>query len=109
MDDRKTIKTHALYLVRDQASSLVLKVFKGPLSCLKLFLATESPLKIMKNAFYFTLKDLSFLGYLNFCSHVFGLVGKRFDKKVRLISNLMTSQTGKQTITIYILAQYLKK
>ena len=31
---------------------------KGSLSGLRQFLPTESPLKIMKNAFYFTLKAL---------------------------------------------------
>ena len=31
-------------------------LFKGALSVLRQFLATESPLKMMKNAFYFTLK-----------------------------------------------------
>ena len=30
--------------------------FKGAFSCLRQFLATESPLKMMKNAFYFTSK-----------------------------------------------------
>ena len=35
-----------------------LRVFKGALSDLRQFLATESPLKMMKNAFYFTLKAL---------------------------------------------------
>ena len=33
-------------------------VFKGALSGMRQFLATESPLKMMKNAFYFTLKAL---------------------------------------------------
>ena len=33
-------------------------MLKGPLSGLKQFLVTESPLKIMKNAFYFILKAL---------------------------------------------------
>ena len=34
-------------------------LFKGPLSgCLRQFLATESSLKMMKNAFYFTSKAL---------------------------------------------------
>ena len=33
--------------------------FKGALSSLKQFFATKSPLKLMKNAFYFTLKDIS--------------------------------------------------
>ena len=33
-------------------------VFKGALSDLRQFLATESPLKVMKNAFYFTFEAL---------------------------------------------------
>ena len=34
------------------------RAFKGALSGLRQFLATESPLKMMKNAFYITLKAL---------------------------------------------------
>ena len=45
----------------------------------------------------------SFLRYLNFCPYFFGCVGKHLDKKVGLILKFMTSQTGKQTITIPIL------
>ena len=33
-------------------------VFKGAISGLRKFLATESPLKIMKNTFYFTFRAL---------------------------------------------------
>ena len=33
-----------------------IKVFKGALSGLRYFLVNESPLKMMENAFYFTLK-----------------------------------------------------
>ena len=62
---------------------------KGALSDLKQFLATESSLKIMKNTFHFTLKALFVL--------------KIFKFKLRLISNFMTSQTGKQIIGKYIL------
>ena len=39
-------------------SNFLLKQIKGTLSGLTQFLATESPLKIMKNAFCFTLKAL---------------------------------------------------
>ena len=38
--------------------SLTLKIFKRTLSGLRQFLATENPLKMIKNAFYFTLKSL---------------------------------------------------
>ena len=42
--------------------------FKGALSGLKQFLATESPLKMMKNAFNFTSKALSVLKIFKFLS-----------------------------------------
>ena len=35
------------------------------------FLATESPLKMIKSAFYFTLKLFLFSRYLNICLHFF--------------------------------------
>ena len=45
---------------------------KGTHSGLRQFLDTESPLKMMKNPFYFTLKKLfSFSKYLNFCLDFF--------------------------------------
>ena len=40
--------------------------FLGALSGLRQLLATESPLKMMKNAFYFPSKALSFSRYLSF-------------------------------------------
>ena len=40
--------------------------FKDALSDLRQFLATESPLKMMKNAFYFTLKALFVLKIFKF-------------------------------------------
>ena len=39
---------------------------KGVLSGLRQYLATENPLKMMKNAFYFTLKALSVLKIIKF-------------------------------------------
>ena len=64
----------------------------------------ESPLKMIKNAFYFILKApfvfniLKFLSYLNFWScRKNGLIEKIF-----LTSKFMTSQPGYQTITIQI-------
>ena len=36
----------------------ILKILKGALSCLRRFLTIESSLKMMKNAFCFTLKTL---------------------------------------------------
>ena len=40
---------------------------KSPFFCVRKFLMTESPIKMMKNAFSSTLRG-HFLGYLHFCS-----------------------------------------
>ena len=68
-------------------SSLSLKVlnldwlhFKDALSGLRQFLATESPLKMMKNAFYFIIKALFVLKIFKFLSWLFDHVEKRLDK-----------------------------
>ena len=53
---------------------------KDALSSLRQFLATESPLKLMKNTFYFTLKTLFVLKIFKFLSSLFGHV----EKKARL-------------------------
>ena len=52
---------------------------KAHSQCLKQYLATESPLKMMKNDFYFTSKLFSFSRYLTFCLDFFGCVAKRLD------------------------------
>ena len=57
---------------------------KGALSGLREFLATESPLKMMKNSFYFTLKALFVLQIPKFLSRLFGYVAKRLDKKFEI-------------------------
>ena len=56
------------------------------------FLATESPLKMMKNAFYLTSKAPFVLKIFTFLSWIFGHVVERPDKKIRLISNFMMLQ-----------------
>ena len=43
-------------------------IIKGALSGLRQFLAAESPLKMIKNAFYFTSKALFVLKIFNFLS-----------------------------------------
>ena len=78
--------------------------FKGALSGVRQFLANESPSKMMKNAFYFTIKTLfvlkvfKFLSWLGLVIYKNGLI-----RKARLISKFMTSQTGSQTIVIHML------
>ena len=55
----------------------------------------KSPLKMMKNAFYFVLKTLFVLKIFRFLSWLFSHVEKRLDyEKIRLISQFMTSQRG---------------
>ena len=54
-------------------------MFKVALSSLRQFLAIESSLKMMKNAFYFTLKALFVFKIFKFLSCLFGLVKKRLE------------------------------
>ena len=56
-------------------------LMKCALLGLKQLLATESSLKMMKNAFYFTLKALFILKIFKFSSWLFGHVAKPLDKK----------------------------
>ena len=56
-----------------------IEAFKGTLSGLRQFLATDHPLKIMKNSFYFTSKALFFLKIFKFLFWFFGHVAKRLD------------------------------
>ena len=51
----------------------------GALSGLRQFLATESPLKLKKNAFYFILKVPFVLKIFKFLSCLFGHVSERLD------------------------------
>ena len=58
-----------------------LKKLKGALSGLRQFLATESLLKMMKNAFYFTSTALFVLKIFKFLTGYFGHASKRLDEK----------------------------
>ena len=78
--------------------------FKGALSGLRQFLTSESPLKIMKNGFYFTSKTL----YLSFSLDFSVLQQNGLTRNIRLISKFMTSQPGKQTIVIHVLPNILR-
>ena len=67
---------------------------KGALSGLRQFLATESPLKMMRNAFYFTSKALFVLKIFKFWSSLFGHVSQRLDQKDKVNFKFITSQPG---------------
>ena len=59
----------------------ILYVFKGPLKKgLRQFLATESSLRMMKNACYFMLKALFVLAMFTLSSWLFGYAEKRLDQ-----------------------------
>ena len=67
--------------------------FTGALSSLIQFLATESTLKMMKNAFYFTLKALFILKIFKFFLDFLVIFKNNLIRKKRLISKFMTSKT----------------
>ena len=68
----------------------------------KLILFTESPLKMMKNAFYLPLKTFSFSRYLNFCLDFFYHERKRLDKKaVFKIYHAMNWEANSYNADIY--------
>ena len=55
------------------------QTIKDTLSGLRQFLEIEGPLKMMKNAIYFTLKSLFILKILKVLSYLFGHVEKQLD------------------------------
>ena len=57
----------------------------------------------MKNAFYFTLKALLVLKIIKFLYRLFAHVKNDLIRKIRLISEFMTSKPGNQTIETQIL------
>ena len=82
-------------LIWDLKLSSHLRV-KGPLSGLRQFLTIQSPLKIMKNIFYFMLNcSLFVLETSTFLSCIFWQKN-RLIRKLWFISKFMTSQTRQQ-------------
>ena len=70
------------------------KSLKGLLQGLRKNLIAESPLKMMKNAFYFMLKAIFALQIFTFLPYLFDHVENGLIRKLRLISKYMTSQVG---------------
>ena len=75
---------------------------KSALSDLRQFLAAESPLRMIKNAFCFTSKALFVLKIFKFLSWLFGQVAKRLDKKDKANFKFYD-------VTTSFYAQFLKK
>ena len=63
----------------------------------------ESPLKLVKNAFYFILKALFVLKIFRFLLTFWACIPNSLIRKVRLILKFMTSQPGQQRIATHIL------
>ena len=78
---------YAKTCVPDAIKNISFKVFKGALSGQRQFLATEIPLKMMKNDFYFTSKALSVLKIFKFLSWLFDHEVKRLEKKDKVNFN----------------------
>ena len=67
---------------------------KNPLSGVRQFPTTESPLKMMKNASYFMLIALSVEIFQQILSWLFGYVASGLMKKDKLISKLWRHTLG---------------
>ena len=82
---------------------------KSALSGLRQFLSTESPLKVIKNVFYFPSKALFILEIFKFLSWLFSLVAKRLDKKDKVIFKFYDVKTWLKNNRTTHIAQYFKK
>ena len=83
-------------------------LIKDALSNLTQVLVVEKLLKMMENTFYFISRAFSFSRYSNFCLDFLVMTENSSIKKMRLISKIMTSHLGSQTIAIHILRIILK-
>ena len=72
-------------------------------------MAAESPLKMMKNALYFTLKALLVLKIFKFLSWLFGQVAKRLDKKDKINFKFYDATAWLTNNCNTHIAQYLEK
>ena len=64
-----------------EPTHLITMLIKGPLLGLRQFLAAESPLQMVINAFYSILNSFFVLKTFNFLRCLFSRVVKRLDKK----------------------------
>ena len=85
--------------------SLLRSLKVGPRPSIKagFFCFNETSWKMVRNAFYFTLKVLSFFRFSIFFLTFLAMQENGLIRKIRLISKLMASQTGKQIIMRHIL------
>ena len=81
------VKRHKIYFSQ-------IGFLKDALSCPRQFLATENPLKMMKNGFYFTLKALFLLKIFKSFSLHFGHVENQLDQKDKVNFNVFDVTTS---------------
>ena len=84
---------------------IFIKVGLSPTKKIVLFASFESLLKMIYNAFYFIFLFQLFLfsRYLSFCHDFLSCWKNGLIREIRLMSKIMTSQPGEETITIHIL------
>ena len=82
---------------------------KGAISGLRQFLAAETPLKMMKNAFPFTSKALFVLKIFTFLSWLFGHCAKRLDQKDKVNFNFFDVTAWLASNCNTHIVQYLEK
>ena len=68
----------------------------------------ESPLKMMRNAFYFILKALFVLKIFKFFTSFWSCRKNGSIRKIGITSKFMASQPGSQTVAIHILSSISK-
>ena len=92
-----------LFIESTNLCNFFINFFKGQ------FLTIESPLKMMKNSFYFILKTPFVLEIFTFLSRFYGYVEKELDKKTMINSKIydVTNWTTSNYNTH--ITQYLKK
>ena len=85
----------------------VTSAFDGFFSVPRLFLAIESPLKIMKNVFFLIFNKFKLkvfvVFHLSFCPDFLLIYKNGLIRKLWLVSKFVKSQAGQQMITIHIL------
>ena len=84
------------------------KLLQGTLSGLRRLSATESSLKTVRNAFYYTWKALFVLKIIKFLSWLFGRIEKWLDSKDNVNFKFYGFTTLKQIIAIQILPNILR-
>ena len=98
----KTVISTALQLGRLWGLGEYVKIALSPSKKVCVICLTESPLKMIKNSFYFNLKALFVLKIFKFLWRLFWSCRKSgLIRKIKLTSKFMTSQPGLQRIAIH--------